>query len=149
MAYLPDDVPTPEPTIDDKPFWDACAKRELRYQRCTACRKFRHPPAPGCPNCKSFDLEWVIALDDAELYSFTIVNYSAHPAVQKVLPYNVAIVLFPSYDNVRLVSNVIDAKPEELMIGMRLWLVWEELTSGVFLPRFMMNSAEAKEKVGQ
>lgn len=136
MAYLPERVPGPEPTIDDQPFWDACTRRELRFQRCTHCGHFRHPPAPGCPRCKSFDHEWVIAKDEAELFSYTVVNYAAHPAVQPVLPYNVAIVLFPSYDNVRLVSNVVDAKADELSIGMPLELVWEQAGDGVVLPRF-------------
>lgn len=141
MAYLPDGVPGPEPTIDDSPFWDYCAKRELRFQRCAACGKFRHPPAPACRHCKSFISEWVEARDEAELFSFTIVNFAAHPAVEEALPYNVAIVLFPSFDNVRLVSNVIDAESEDLTIGMRLRLVWDKAGDRAPLPRFSIHPA--------
>jgi len=136
MAYLPDAVPSPEPTLDDRAFWEYCDKQELRFQRCTRCGRVRHPPAPACPHCQSFDSDWVEAPDEAELFSFTVVRHAAHPAVSPALPYNVAIVLFRSLDNVRLVSNVVDAAPEDLRIGMRLALVWERAGNGRSIPRF-------------
>ena len=136
MAYLPDDLPGPEPTIDDRPFWDACRMRELRFQRCTDCGRFRHPPAPVCARCGSRRSDWVRAADEAELFSFTVVHHAADDAVAASVPYNVAIVLFPSFDGVRLVSNVVDCAADELRIGMRLSLVWEVAGNGVPLPRF-------------
>jgi len=136
VAYLPDAVPGPEPTIDDRPFWDACQARELRFQRCTACGRFRHPPTPACARCKSPGADWVRAADEAELFSFTVVHHPAHDAVAASVPYNVAIVLFRSFDDVRLVSNVVDCPPDALRIGMRLSLVWETAGNGLLVPRF-------------
>ena len=136
MAYLPDGVPGPEPTIDDRPFWDACQARELRFQRCAACGLFRHPPTPACARCKSLRSEWVRAADEAELFSFTVVHHPAHDAVAASVPYNIAIVLFRSFDGVRLVSNVVDCAPDALRIGMRLSLVWEAAGNGTLVPRF-------------
>lgn len=143
MGYLPEGVPSPEPTLDDQPFWDYCAQRELRFRRCTACGRCRHPPAPGCPHCQSFESDWVRADDDAELFSYTVVHYAAHPAVEPALPYNVAIVLFPSLDNVRLVSNLIGVDPGAIRIGMHLDLIWEEAGNGMLLPRFAPRAATA------
>ncbi|MGE0799112.1 MAG: Zn-ribbon domain-containing OB-fold protein [Lautropia sp.] len=141
MAYLPAAAGSPDPTIDDKPFWAYCAARELRFQQCAGCGRFRHPPAPACPSCRSFASRWVRARDEAELFSFTVVHYAAHPDVESALPYNVAIVRFPSFDDVRLVSNVIDVDPAALRIGMPLRLVWEEAGSGMPLPRFARRLA--------
>jgi len=143
VSYLPAGVPSPEPTIDDQPFWDYCAAGELRFQRCPDCARFRHPPAPACPHCHSFRSEYVRAPDEAELFSFTIVHHAAHPAVAGTLPYNVAIVLFRPLDNVRLVSNIVDVAPADIRIGMRLHLVWEEAASGMKIPRFAAHAAKA------
>ena len=141
MGYLPASVPSPEPTIDDRLFWEYCGARELRFQRCSDCGRFRHPPGPACPHCHSFRSDYVVARDEAELFSFTIVDHAAHPSVEAVLPYNVAIVLFRSFDNVRLVSNIVDIAPEDIRIGLRLHLVWEEAGNGTLLPRFTAHAS--------
>lgn len=141
MSYLPDTMPGPEPTIDDRPFWDFCQRGELRFQRCTHCGRFRHPPGPACPRCHGFESEWVRAEDEAELFSFTIVHYSAMPQITPALPYNVAIARFPSFDDVRMVSNVVDAGPTALQIGMPLSLVFETASNGARLPRFRSREA--------
>ena len=39
-------------------------------------------------------------------------------------------------DDVRLVSNVIDVAPEEIAVGLRVTLAWDEIEGGMFLPRF-------------
>ena len=36
----------------------------------------------------------------------------------------------------RLVSNVIDAAPGEMAVGLRVTLAWDEIENGMFLPRF-------------
>ena len=136
MSYLPDSVPGPQPTIDDRAFWNYCRAGELRFQRCTNCDRFRAPPGPACPHCQSFASEWVEAKDEAELFSFTVVHFKAHPSVAAALPYNVAIVRFPSFDDVRLVSNVVGVPNASLRIGMELGLIWESSGTGIPVPRF-------------
>ena len=140
MTYL-SALPGPQPTIDDQAFWEHCQVRELRFQRCRDCGHYRAPPQPTCPRCQSIGCDWVQANDEAELFSYTVVHYKAHPAVAEALPYNVAIVNFPSFDNVRLVSNVVDIPHERLRIGMKLRLVWETASNGVPLPRFAPKEA--------
>ena len=41
------------------------------------------------------------------------------------VPYNIVIVDFPECGHARLVSNLIDATPEEIHIGMEVSLLWE------------------------
>src|SRR5207245_4857869 len=38
-------------------YWAAARARELRFQRCTGCRRWRHPPGPMCPHCLSMESE--------------------------------------------------------------------------------------------
>jgi hypothetical protein len=135
MAYLPDGTPTPEANPDDRPFWEACARRELRIQRCASCGRHRHPPMPRCPACRSREVEWHRVSGEGEVFSYTIVHHAVHPALRSAVPFNVVVVLLDGTGDVRLVSNVIDAKPEELVVGLRVSLVWDAIPGGA-LPRF-------------
>lgn len=44
-------------------------------QRCSQCQTLRHPPAPVCIECHSFDWDSVQASGRASLYSFVIMHY--------------------------------------------------------------------------
>ena len=123
-------------------FWSCCALGELRFQRCADCRAFRHPPSPLCPRCRSSQSLWDLAPDDAELFSYTVVHHATHPALKTVVPYNVAIVAFPSIGYIRIVSNVIDVAPTELVIGMPLLLTWQAGPADRQLPRFRKRAAQ-------
>jgi uncharacterized OB-fold protein len=81
-------------------------------------------------------LEWVRAPETGVVFSFTIVHHPAHPAVAPSIPYNIVIVDFPECGHARLVSNLINAAPEEVRIGMNVALVWESAGNGLLVPRF-------------
>jgi len=136
MAYFSNDLPGPVPGLDDREFWEQCQQRRLMFQRCIDCGKVRHPPAPGCKACGSFESDCVEAGDDAELFSYTVVHHAAHEAVRGSVPYNIAIVRYPALDDVRIVSNVIDVASDDLRIGMPLSLVWEKAGNGLLVPRY-------------
>jgi uncharacterized OB-fold protein len=136
MSYFPPEISGPQPSIDDQVFWNYCQQHELRFQRCANCKRFRHPPGPVCSACLSFEVEWILAPEVGTVFSFTIVHHPAHPAVATRLPYNVVVVDFPECDHVRLVSNVIDAAPDDIRIGMIVSLVWETAGNGLPVPRF-------------
>jgi len=136
MAYLPNEVSGPVPNDADRMFWHYCQQHELRFQQCGSCRRFRHPPTPVCPYCRSFEIVWVRAPDTGAVFSFTIVHHPAHPAMKAVVPYNIVVVDFPACDHVRLVSNLIDVPPQEIRIGMEVMLAWETAGNGLLVPRF-------------
>ena len=142
MTYLPSELPLPTPEIWELPFWNFCRQRSLRFQACAVCGRVRHPPMPTCAICHSFKDTWVEAPDDPELYTFTIVHHPSHPSLKNAVPYNAAVVIFPSLQSVRLVTNIVDCPNEDLRIGMPLSLAWEEALSGYVLPRFRPLSAE-------
>lgn len=134
--YLPSDLAAPEASMDERVFWENCARRHLAFQRCGACGHFRHPPAPICPACQSDRIDWTEAPPEGEVYSYTIVHHPQHPAMKACVPYNVALVSFPGLGDVRLISNIVDAVPEQMGIGMKVRLHWEGPVGGTFLPRF-------------
>jgi uncharacterized OB-fold protein len=136
LTYLPQDLPLPEPSPDDQPYWDACDQRELRIQRCAKCTRFRHPPTPICPSCRSPKACWTQVSGNGTVFSYTIAHFATHPVLKDALPYNVAVVLLDDADDVRIISNVIDIAPEKMAIGLRVSLVWQPLRNGGYLPRF-------------
>lgn len=141
MSYLPAATPLPDPEPWERKFWEFCDQRTLRFQSCARCGVIRHPPMPVCASCQSVDEEWCEAQGGAELYTYTIVHHPNHPALAQATPYNAALVIFPQMQGVRLVSNIVDCRNEDLRIGMKLSLVWEEPVPGRVLPRFRPRGA--------
>ena len=136
MSYLPQGVPLPPPSPDDRPFWEHCAKRELRIQCCLDCKRFQHPPVPLCIHCGSSKSEWAAVPGTGTVFSYTIVHHPAHAALQAAVPYKVVVVHLDEADDVRIVSNVIDVAPADIKVGLRVKLAWDEVEGGMFLPRF-------------
>ncbi len=127
---------TLSPDADTREFWEFCRQRELRFQRCTACGRFRQPPLPGCPHCGSNMQEWVRVSGRGGVFSYTVVHHAAVPVIQDAVPYVVILVEFDDAPGARLVSNLIDAAADHLRIGLPVDLVWDEPVAGVVLPRF-------------
>lgn len=124
------------PDVHTREFWASCARRELRFQRCGACGRFRQPPRPGCPQCGATATEWARIAGRGRVHSYTIVHHAALPSLAADVPYNVVTVEFDDAPGVRLVSNVLGVRPEDLRVGLAVALAWDEPAPGVVLPRF-------------
>jgi hypothetical protein len=124
------------PLKEHGPFHEACTRHELRMQRCGSCMSWRHPPAPACPRCGSTTSQWDLVTGAARLFSYTVVHHASSLQLKLQVPYNIAIVEFQGMADARLISNVIDALPGQLHIGMSLWLVWQDNAQGRPLPLF-------------
>lgn len=144
MSYLPNDMPVPQPTPDDAAYWEFCRDRELRIQRCGDCGRFRHPPMPLCPVCRSAKTDWTAVSGEGTVFSYTVAHHPTHPALKGATPYNIAVVMLDDADDVRVVSNVIDASPEEMRIGLPVSLVWESTSDGGHLARFRKRDGAAR-----
>lgn len=136
MNYLPDGLPIPIVERDDAVYWEGCRNRQLKVQQCTNCRMFRHMPCPVCPACRSLEFQWVEVSGRGTVFSYTVVHYASHPVLREALPYNIAWIQLDDAGDVRLVSNVVDAEPDELAIGMPVVVHWEPISDGGYLPRF-------------
>ena len=74
----------------------------LLFQHCTACGVARHPPAPFCAACRSWDASFRESSGVATLHSFTIVERAAYPGV----PVPHIIGLMDMADGVRVIAPV-------------------------------------------
>ena len=101
-------------------------------QRCTACQTLRHPPAPVCIECHSFDWDSVQASGRASLYSFVIMHYPEVAPFDHPNP----IGLIELEEGVRLVAGLVGAKREDLRIGQPLQLEFQTFDGELTLPLF-------------
>lgn len=145
MNYLPLGMPLPLPSPEDGPFWEACRNRRLIVRHCQVCGHCFHPPTPSCVNCGSSEVEWKELPGTGTIYSYTIAHHAVHPALKGFTPYNVVVVLMDEADDVRLVSNLVDAGPDDIVIGEPVALHWEEIEEGHVLPRFHRRNAALNE----
>ncbi len=130
------DVPIPVPAFDHEsaPFWEGCNRHELLIQRCAACGKARFYARPACPDCTSEAFAWEKASGKATLYSWTIIHPPTLPAFKDKVPY--PVILVELKEGVRMISNIVDCKNEDLRIGMPLEVTFEKVSDGVTLHRF-------------
>ncbi len=126
--------PLPEPSPVTEPFWQGLRKREVRIQRCEQCQRYVFYPRTLCPYCLSETLEWVRASGKGRVYSYTIVRRAMHPAFQAEVPYVFAIIELE--EGVRLASNVINCRPEDLRVDMPVKAVYHDVTSEITLLKF-------------
>jgi hypothetical protein len=133
-AHLTRNLPLPQPTQDNAPFYEAAHRGELRLQRCTECGRFRHYPRPVCPHCLSRDFAWERASGRGTVYTWTIVHGPTLPAFQHKLPYNVVDVLLE--EGVHLVSEVLDCPPGEICAGLPVEATFVPVTDEITLVKF-------------
>ena len=129
--------PLPTPSHVSRPFWDAAKEHRLTYQRCTACGTRVFYPRDVCPGPECFGvgtLEWVESSGKGWVYASSISYQPAHPAFAADVPYVLAIVELD--EGVRMHSNVVGIDPKEVEIGMRVEVVWDDVTPEFSLPKF-------------
>jgi uncharacterized OB-fold protein len=108
--------PRPAPGTEHWPFWEACRRRELAFERCGDCGRFRHHPRPRCPTCQSPNREWSVVDGRGTIASWTIVHPPVLAAFAERAPYNAIVVHLPGPD-VWLVSNLVEHTEADLAVG--------------------------------
>ena len=129
-------APTNEPLLEEieaKPFWADLREHRLTCQRCSKCAKFRFPPQAFCPACLASEFEWVPVSGKGKVYSHVTYHRAWHPAYQEKVPYNVSLIDLE--EGIRMMSNVVDCKPDEVYVNMAVEVVYEDLADYT-LPKF-------------
>jgi len=135
------------PVDDDpltQPFWEGCARGELRMQRFTESGRYYWPPRPMDPETRSLDYEWVPMSGRGTVWSVTIPHPPLLPAYSEVAPYNVVIVELDEDPRLRMVGNVVESAdaplnsvdPHSVQIGERGHVVFCPVDD-MFLPRWV------------
>ena len=126
--------PLPVPSKDSEEFWQACKRHELVVQKCRDCGRVRFYPRVACPACMSADSEWIKASGKGTVYSFSVLNRGPTEAFKAECPYTLALIELE--EGVRLTSNVVGCKPEDVGIGMKVEVVFDDVTEEISLPKF-------------
>ena len=119
-----------------EPFWAAAREHRLVVPRCVNCGTYRFPPSPFCYVCRTQDVDWVKQSGHGTLYSFTVAWHPILPDVSDSVPYIPAVVELPDTGGVRVIGNLIDLKPSQAVIGMKVELVWRDIDDMVTVPTF-------------
>jgi len=131
MAY---EKPLPRPNSDTAPFWEACRRHELRFQKCSSCGHVRWPASILCPMCYSQEAEWILSSGKGTVYTFVVYHHAYHPAFKPELPYVTAVVALE--EGPRFLTNIMGCPPEAVHCDMPVEVAWEDLEEGFSLPKF-------------
>jgi uncharacterized protein len=129
----------PAPTGLNAEFYAFCAAGELRFQRCAACRAWRHPPRYRCGACGSDAWEWERSTGRGRVFSYTITHQALDPAYADELPYAVLVVELD--EGPRVVGNLRDLAPTDLRLDLPVEVVFERLSDAVGLTHFRPQGA--------
>ena len=132
---------TPRISADTKEFWDACREHRLTFQKCRACGKLRWPAAHLCPNCLSEAFDNAEVSSEGTVESFVVFQKPFHPSLGQKVPYITATVNLEG--GVRIVTNLVHCRPEDVSCGARVRLVWSD-EDGFSRPTFELIREDAK-----
>ncbi len=129
--------PLPTPDQDTLPFWEACKQHELKAQKCSSCSSYRWRPRGLCPKCRSWEFQWVPLKGTGTVYSYVVVHHVTVPEFADDVPYVIAHVTIDGTDDeVRITTNIIDCPWENVQVGMRVTVVFDDVTPEFTLPKF-------------
>ena len=125
----------PIPQIDDenRAFWTGGADGELRFERCQSCGYYLHPPSPRCPQCWSDDIAPEAVSGRGTVYTYTINRQQWSPELE--VPFTLAVVELDEQPGLRLMTDIVNCKPEEVEIGMPVEVAFVE-RGEAFIPVF-------------
>jgi uncharacterized OB-fold protein len=124
--------PKPGITADNRFFWQGLRERKLLIQRCLACHRLQHPPAPMCSACHSFELGAREASGRGTVHSFVVAHHPPIPPFE----YPNVIVLVELEEGTRLVSRLSGVGPDDVAIGMPVVVEFETIDDELTLHRF-------------
>ena len=135
------------PDVDEPhsaPFWAGCARGELLVQACDACGRWRMPPRPMCPYCRSTDVRWEPTSGRGTVWSFIVPHPPLLPAFAEYAPYNAIIVELDEDPLIRFAGNLVtgadgainEVDPATIEIGQPVRVVFHQIED-VALPRWV------------
>jgi uncharacterized protein len=110
-------------------YWDGAKQGHLMFKHCRDCGKPHFYPRSICPHCMSDATEWLEASGKATLYTYSVMRRSKEP-------YAIALVTLD--EGVTMMTNIVDCDLDELRIGQKLVLRWQNAECGTPVPVFTL-----------
>ena len=104
----------------------------LPIQRCSGCQKLRHPPRPMCDACGSQAFDSIDASGKGTVLTYTVIHYPQFPGYE----YPIVSIIVDLEEGERMVSTLVDCKPEDCSIGMPVEMVIQQDEDGFKIPFF-------------
>jgi hypothetical protein len=125
-------IPAPNPSARSLGYWEACARKELTYQRCIACGFIGLRSFVLCGDCGGRESERLLSAGSGKLYSWTIVWRAPSPGFN--VPYAPAVVELD--EGFFVVSSIVGCEPEDLQDGLRVQVEFHPASEEIWLPYF-------------
>ena len=133
--------PLPKLTPENEFFWTAGADGVLRFQYCAACDRYLHPPGVVC--MESGEAPEIREVSGRATVVGVTVNYQPWLPDMEV-PYVIGLVAIEEDPLVRLTTLIVDAEPEDVVIGLPVSVRFEQ-HKDVWLPVFAPTGEPAVE----
>lgn len=125
--------PVPQTQPWSEKFWEGAKEGRLLIQVCKECDSRIFYPRKFCPDCWSERLDWIEASGRGTVFTYSTAYDMVEPKFTDELPYTIAYVDLE--ERVRLMTRIVDCKPEDITFGMAVEVVFHE-REGFFLPYF-------------
>ncbi|MBU1168486.1 MAG: Zn-ribbon domain-containing OB-fold protein [Proteobacteria bacterium] len=126
--------PLPETQPWSVAFWENAKEGKLVVQHCKDCNTNIFYPRKICPECWSKNLDWIEASGKATVYMFSTAYDMVEPRFWEDIPYTIAYVDLE--EGIRMMTRIVDCKPEDIKIGMTVEVVFKKLNDDFYLPYF-------------
>lgn len=114
----------PPLTDANRAYWTGGTSGTLLVQRCVSCRRWVHPPVHGACDACGGALEPEPVSGRGTVFTFTENHQRFHPDVEP--PYVIALVQLVEQDDLRVVTNIVNADADQLACGTRVRVVFED-----------------------
>jgi len=131
MSYA---KPLPIPDSESRPFWEGTKEHKLLMQRSPTTGKFQFPPTTFTPGGLERP-EWVEVSGRGKVFSWIVVRAPTPADVYAAdVPYTVALIELD--EGVRMASNIVNCAPEDVTDGMKVKVLYKQVTDEITLPLF-------------
>lgn len=134
QAQPPVGRPVPTPDAASQAFFDAAKEHKLMLRHCSACDRWLAPASDTCDSCFTDQIDWKQASGKGEVYTFGIMHQVLHPGFKDDVPYNVIQVELA--EGPRIMSNLVGTPNEQIKVGMKVEVIFEDLSPEVTVPKF-------------
>jgi uncharacterized OB-fold protein len=136
------------PTVEDetREYWEAAKHGRLLVKHCNACGRPHHYPRPFCPFCWSEDVAWREVSGRGTVYTYSIVYRNDLEPFSEWGTYVPAVIELE--EGPRLMTTIVDCPHDELAVGMRVEVVFRDLTDEWAAPDFRPAASVADASRG-
>ena len=133
--------PLPYITRDSDEYWKSAREHNLKLQRCQECMRLRFYPSHACHFYGSLGYEWVPISGKGEVYTYSVVYRGPGSPFEDLLPLVVAMVTLD--EGPTLMSNIVGCPHNDVKIGMRVRISYEDVSDQISLPVFVPEAEGA------